>query len=147
MLTNCRATTNFTTLFLYIMLTKSASITILVKPFQYTMGAPCTPTTRLTIVLTYTVRTQQPSPTTLTAITLQIIVLTVRFTVSYTLYNFLYYLSCAHTSGPFCLNTVVVIARKSSLEALFADVDRTNNKFHTSCKQKIYIYIYFLDVT
>ncbi len=55
--------------FYLIMLTKCASFTNLTIPFSYTMGAPCTPTTRFTSKHIYVYRERtQPSPTTLTAI-------------------------------------------------------------------------------
>ncbi len=158
-LAQCTSTTNLTKTLMFIMLTNSLSFTILTKVLRRPMltkppsiailaylftcggGAWCTPTTRLTIVLTYIVRTQ-PSPTTLTAIMSQYIVFTYSTLYCYTLCKSVY-LSCAYTytSPPFCRNTVVV-ARRGSVEALFDDTTELTNDI-TSYQSKSF----FLDVT
>ncbi len=91
------------------MLTKSPSIAILTCFFSYTMGAPCTPTTRLAIVLTFVVRTQ-PSPTTLMAITFQCVMYTVRFTVtlSANLFTYLVLTLCSALGSSSTTSAVLV---------------------------------------
>ncbi len=123
MLTNPLSFTNLAKVLRCPMFTKSLSFTNLAHLFTYTMGSPCTPTTRFTSKHIYV----YCEDTALSHHTHG------NFVADYRVYSMLYcytfyksdYLSCAYTSGPFCRNTVAV-ARRSSLEALFANTDRVN---------------------